>query len=301
MVSSLRFIHGPLPCKPVRIALPPKQWFFFMRFLALLYLAFLVLTAQGFGQVIVAHRGASHDAPENTLAAFRLAWEQGSDGVEGDFYLTKDNQIVCIHDRDTNRTAGVKRVVEDSTFAELRELDYGGWKDRRWKGEKIPTFAEVLRTVPAGKLFVIELKSKQKIVPVLASQLRELDTQGIDLLIISFDAATVAACRQQIPDVRAHWLTSFSQPRGAKGFEPTADSIARTVRETRASGVGMKGQRQVVNADFILDLKRHGCSEFHVWTIDALQDAEYFQELGAYGITTNRPALIGKIRDVVAP
>lgn len=272
-----------------------------MRIVVLLCLCLTVLTTQGFGQVIVAHRGASHDAPENTLAAFKLAWQQGSDGVEGDFYLTKDKQIVCIHDRDTKRTTGVKKVVEDSTLAELQALEYGGWKDRKWKGEKIPTFAEVLKSVPAGKLFVIELKSKQKIVPVLASQLRDLNPRGIDLLIISFDPATVAACRQQMPGVRAHWLTSFSQPRGEKGFQPTAESIARTVRETKASGVGMKGQRQVVNAEFVDDLKRQGCSEFHVWTIDALQDAEYFQELGAYGITTNRPAMIGKIREVLAP
>ena len=63
-------------------------------------------------QMIVAHRGASHDAPENTLAAFKLAWQQQSDGIEGDFYLTADQQIVCIHDPDTERTAGTKRMVE---------------------------------------------------------------------------------------------------------------------------------------------------------------------------------------------
>jgi glycerophosphoryl diester phosphodiesterase len=57
-------------------------------------------------QMIVAHRGASYDAPENTLAAFKLAWQQQSDGIEGDFYLTADRQIVCIHDADTKRTAG---------------------------------------------------------------------------------------------------------------------------------------------------------------------------------------------------
>ena len=56
--------------------------------------------------LLIAHRGASHEAPENTLAAFRLAWEQGADGIEGDFYLSKDGRIVCIHDKDTKRTAG---------------------------------------------------------------------------------------------------------------------------------------------------------------------------------------------------
>ncbi len=76
-------------------------------------LAILVAIAQvalgpgdGLGAEITAHRGASHDAPENTLAAFRLAWERGADAIEGDFYLTADEQVVCIHDSTTERTAG---------------------------------------------------------------------------------------------------------------------------------------------------------------------------------------------------
>ncbi len=100
------------------------------------------------GQMIVAHRGASYDAPENTLAAFELAWQQGSDGVEGDFYLTADGKIVCIHDRDTQRTGGQKLAVEQSTLSQLRSLEYGGWKDAKYKGEPIPTFEQVLKTVP---------------------------------------------------------------------------------------------------------------------------------------------------------
>ncbi|MDP6721144.1 MAG: glycerophosphodiester phosphodiesterase family protein, partial [Pirellulaceae bacterium] len=105
----------------------------------------LLVTSDGArGQLIVAHRGASYDAPENTLAAFRLAWRQGADGIEGDFYLTKDGQIVCIHDADTKRTAGVSRQVAKSTLAELRELDVGRWKDEEFAGERMPTLQQVL-------------------------------------------------------------------------------------------------------------------------------------------------------------
>jgi len=260
-------------------------------------LLFVLWVSPGASQEIVAHRGASFDAPENTLAAFKLAWKQGSDGVEGDFYLTRDNQIVCIHDRGTKRTTGVEKNVEGSTLAELRELEYGSWKDRKWKGEQIPTFAEVFRSIPDGGLFVIELKSKAKIVPFLASQLKALDTGKIRLLIISFDPATVAACRQQIPGVRAHWLTSFSKPRNTQHFQPTAADIAGVVKKSGASGVGMKGNRDVIDEKFITELTENGCKEFHVWTIDKTEDAAYFKKLGAYGITTNRPALIGKVRD----
>ena len=67
--------------------------------------------------LIVAHRGASHDAPENTLAAFNLAWKQGADGIEGDFFLSQDGHLVCIHDKDTTRFTGKKLVVNNTPLA----------------------------------------------------------------------------------------------------------------------------------------------------------------------------------------
>ena len=76
---------------------------------------------------LVAHRGASADAPENTIPAFQLAWEQGADAIEGDFHLTADGHIVCIHDEDTQKVAGKKLIVPESTLADLRKLDVGAW------------------------------------------------------------------------------------------------------------------------------------------------------------------------------
>ena len=243
-------------------------------------------------QLIVAHRGASHDAPENTLAAFRLAWEQGADGIEGDFYFTRDGHIVCMHDADTKRTTGVKKVVESSTLAELRRLDAGSWKGADWAGEPIPTFAEVYQTVPSGGWFVIELKSKRAIVPLLAEELRRLPREGRRLLIITFDTDTVRACREQIPDVPVQWLTSFKQNKLTRQFTPSAGQIAATVRDTGAEGVGMRGERAVIDAAFIERLAAGSCEKFHVWTVDDGDDARYFQERGAFAITTNRPAEI---------
>jgi len=243
--------------------------------------------------MIVAHRGASHDAPENTLAAFKLAWEQESDGIEGDFYLTTDSKIVCIHDADTERTAGTKLDVEQSTLAQLRELEYGAWKDPKWKGEIIPTLEDVLQTVPDGKIFVIELKSKQAIASVLAAELNRLDTSSIQLLIICFDQPTVKACKQLMPSIKVHWLTSFDKKTDLSVSRPTAKQVAATVKKTGADGVGMKADRAVIDAEFVRQLKAGGCNEFHVWTTDSVPDARYFQELGAIGITTNRPGEIG--------
>lgn len=139
------------------------------RFLPLLCLLVSALGAAARGQEIVAHRGASFDAPENTLSAFRLAWKLNADVIEGDFYLTKDEQIVCIHDKTTKRVAPKQTslTIARSTLAELRALDVGSWKHPRFANERIPLLEEVLATVPEGKRIFVEIKCGPEIIPHL--------------------------------------------------------------------------------------------------------------------------------------
>lgn len=101
--------------------------------------------------LLIGHRGASHEAPENTLTAFELAWEEGADGIEADFRLTRDGQIVCMHDENTRRTTGISLTVADSLLDDLRRLDVGRWRGLAWAGTRIPTLSEVLAILPAGK------------------------------------------------------------------------------------------------------------------------------------------------------
>ena len=108
---------------------------------------------------IIAHRGASHDAPENTLESVKLGWVQGADAVEVDVYLSKDGYIVLHHDGSTKKLAGVDRKVVDQTLAELQQLDVGSWKGDKWKDVRIPKLADVLSTIPEGRrLFAIWLR-----------------------------------------------------------------------------------------------------------------------------------------------
>ncbi|WP_309395869.1 glycerophosphodiester phosphodiesterase [Cerasicoccus maritimus] len=107
---------------------------------------------------IIAHRGASGSAPENTLAAINRAWEIGADGVEVDVHLTKDHVPVVIHDSDTKRVAGRKLIIKQTTYAELCELDVGSWKGPEFAGERIPRLDEVLASMPARKNFFVEIK-----------------------------------------------------------------------------------------------------------------------------------------------
>jgi glycerophosphoryl diester phosphodiesterase len=247
--------------------------------------------------MIVGHRGASFDAPENTMSAFRLAWEQGADGIEGDFYVTKDEQIVCIHDADTERTGGKKLVVAESTLAELRELEYGAWKDPRFRGEPIPTFAEVLAIVPPGKRFIIELKTGPEIVPYLKAELDRLKPDPEQLWIIAFKQPTVVACKEMLPHIKTHWLVSYKQDKKTGAWSPTFEEVVNGLQTTKADGMGTQGNREIVTPEFIANLKEKGLREFHVWTVDLPEDANYFRRLGAMGITTNRPRFIRETWD----
>jgi len=237
--------------------------------------------------LLVAHRGASHDAPENTLAAFRLAWEQNADAVEGDFYLTKDGEIVCIHDRTTKRTAGVDLDVAQSTLADLRRLDVGSWKDPRWRGERIPTLSEVLQTVPKGKGMLVEVKCGPEIVPPLKSVLGQSELETDQLTIISFNADVISASKRQLTGIKAYWLTGFKQDKTTGGWTPTWDSVLQTLRETGADGLDSQAHDWFL-PEMVTRLRREGY-EFHVWTVDDPILAHRMRGLGAQSITTNRP------------
>src|SRR3954470_5431765 len=113
-----------------------------------------------------AHRGESHDAPENTMAAYRLAWER-TDAAELDVHLTKDGKLILSHDADTARCTGGahKLVIKDTTADELRKLDVGSWKDPKYAGEKMPLLEEIVATIPEGKRLFIEVKIGPEAIP----------------------------------------------------------------------------------------------------------------------------------------
>ena len=108
---------------------------------------------------IIAHRGASHLAPENTVAAFRLAAAMGVDGIEFDTLLTADNQLVVHHEYITDLHANANEVIPWCTLDQLRALDFGSWKSPLYAGEKIPTFAEALEACSDVDTIQVEFKS----------------------------------------------------------------------------------------------------------------------------------------------
>jgi glycerophosphoryl diester phosphodiesterase len=111
------------------------------------------------GSLNFAHRGASHEAPENTIAAFLLAIELAADGVELDAQLSKDGEVVIVHDFVLETTTNGHGPVQDRTLAELKELDAGSWYDPLFAGQRIPTLQEVIEAIGHRLLLNIELKT----------------------------------------------------------------------------------------------------------------------------------------------
>lgn len=260
--------------------------------LTVVAVAIMMGRMSSFGQLIVAHRGASHDAPENTLAAFRLAWEQGADGIEGDFYLTKDGQIACIHDATTKRTGGGTELkVADSTLAELRRLEYGAWKSAKYKGEAIPTLEQVLALVPAGKLFYIEIKCGPEILLAMAKVIEQSGVKAEQLRIISFKAEVIAEAKKLMPAIKAHWISSFKKDEKDGTLTPTRETIKRTLQRIKADGFNAKAEPTMLTKEFVSELKGMGL-EVAAWTVDDPAMAKTLREAGVWGITTNRPGYL---------
>jgi len=237
---------------------------------------------------LIAHRGASYDAPENTLASFRLAWETGADGVEGDFRLTRDGQIVCLHDAATGRTAGIDVTVADSTLDRLRELDAGAWKGNAWRGERIPTLREVIATVPPGKKLFIELKSGPEILLSLAAVLADSGLDPTQVAIFAFSEGLIAASRNLFPHIKRLWITDYTRDWRNGGWTPTIGQILQTLEQTGVDGLASRAHRSI-DAAFVRALRAAGM-ELHVWTVDNPRTAARFLALGVDSIITNRPA-----------
>ncbi len=242
-------------------------------------------------QMIVAHRGASAAAPENTLASFKLAWELGADAIEGDFYLTADGQIVTIHDDNTKRTAGKDLKVAHSTLKELKRLDVGAWKSPKFRGERIPTIEEVLAVVPEGKKILIEIKCGPEIVSRLKKALDQTSLEPAQTIVIAFDEAVVRAVKRQIPTIKVYWLVGYRQNKVTRRWKPTIKEVLAALQRTGADGLDTQANQTIVNAEFVRAIRDAGY-ELHTWTIDDPKVARHFQHLGIDSITTNRPKLI---------
>lgn len=238
--------------------------------------------------LLIAHRGESRDAPENTLAAVRLAWERGARAVEVDVRRCAGGELVVIHDPDTRRIGGPARPVAALTVAELQAFDAGSWKHARWAGERVPLLRDVLTTVPRpGRLFV-ELKEGPECVPPLVALLRGTSLVARQVLVMSFLPATVEAAARALP---GHEVALLLEARDCA----SETRLARSVERARALGCGAID----VEAHWQLGAGRvaavHAAGlRLYVWTVDRPSTARRLAAAGVDGITTNRCAWLAR-------
>ena len=229
-------------------------------------------------QTFIAHRGASYLAPENTVAAANLAWELGADAVEVDIYLTKDNRVMVIHDKNTKRTSSSKKnmVIKDSPSLVLRDMEVGSWKDEKYKGEKIPFLSEIIETVPEGKMLVVEIKCGSEVIPHL-KRVTEQSGKLSQIIYISFGWETVLNTKKEFPENKCYWLSSSKA-----GLKDKMKQLANAGIE------GINLHHKIVDEE-VMQLAKEFDLEVLVWTVNDPVIAKRMTGLGVSAITTDRP------------
>ena len=228
---------------------------------------------------IFAHRGASAYAPENTLEAFRLAMEQGADGIELDVQMTKDGELVVIHDETIDRVSNGNGAVRDYTLEELKQFSVSNHFEQ-YPDVKIPTLREVLELVKPGTMEInIELKTGIYWYPQIEQKVLELvKEEGMEERIIysSFNHYSVQKIRELSPEAETAYLigdvmldvADYTRNTGIKGLHPALFHVKM--------------------ADFLKEYKESGIA-LRVWTVNDKDQIRWLIDEGVDAVITNYP------------
>jgi glycerophosphoryl diester phosphodiesterase len=250
--------------------------------------------------LVVAHRGASAYAPENTLPAFELACAQGADTLELDVHLSRDGEVVVLHDERVDRTTDGSGAVRSLTLAHIRSLDAGRWFGRAWQGTRIPTLREVLETFASRALLDIEVKAgvfadtrsgvvrEDRDVSVVLTQrvLREVErADASDRVVISgFGLQGLRWLRETAPDIATQWSV-------------TSAEISRDCEVAAEAGLTVVSpQEDAAGAANVACAHAHGLS-VHVYTKGDDRAVTALMRAGVDAIKTSRP---DRLRELVA-
>jgi glycerophosphoryl diester phosphodiesterase len=238
--------------------------------------------------LIVAHRGSSGSAPENTMAAFRLAIEEGADMIELDVRMTKDFHIVVHHDRDVSRTTNSKGFIWNLTLNQIRMLDAGSWYSSKFKGEQIPTLRQVLEMMPPHMRVNIEAKTdgdpRKRLAFEESCILIIMEKRFEDrALVSSFDHKFIARLHKLFPAIKT----------GALYF-PVRDAAKKPssiARKTGASAFICKHTQ--LRENIAEDAHRHKIM-LATYVINTVADLEKTSRLGVDAVITDFPGRIRK-------
>ncbi len=243
--------------------------------------------------------------PENTMPAFAEGWKIAR-ACELDVHLTRDGQVIVIHDDTTNRTTNASWTVGDRFAAELRSLDAGRWKAQAWAGTRLPLIEDVLESMPDGCELFIELKDGPQVVPLTAELVRQ-SGKASKVVFISFDIDTIMLARQEMPENdcllivvceadydHGRWNVLYDEGPGFRTVTKTLviDDLIALVKQYGLTGIDTSF---AVPPSLITRLVEEKLRAV-VWTVDEPSIALDMVRLGVDTITTDRP---GPIREAL--
>lgn len=234
---------------------------------------------------IIAHRGASHEAPENTLAAFRRALELGVNGIELDVVITADGVPVVSHNDDLSLLTDMKGLIRNLTLAEVKKADAGIRKGEAFRGERIPTLAEALKVLCHEHVrLIIEVKYQRGLIEpaieAIGKVIHRFTFRNVPL-IASFSLRVLSECRRRLPDLKRAIIVGHTPLASYRAFlaSPWIGPEAYLF---------FRGQASRARCKYIHRAGRN----LYVWTVNTEQSAERALAIGADGIITDDVAMI---------
>ena len=245
---------------------------------------------------LVAHRGASNEAPENTLKAFEVAWQDGAAwAVETDLCLTRDKKVVCFHGP-MKKITGQEGETWKMTLDEVRALDVGKWKGEAFAGMRVPTLLEALKSLPSHGHFVLELKigASDAFCQEFNDAMRESGVKPSQITFISFNRKTLRDLNRKLPGYDRMWLYGV---RINKDGTPsmTHDELLEVMKEEQLTGLNLtmsyKLWETFASKEFIQRIHDAGGQAFF-FLINRPELAQMLYDRGADGITSDHCVLL---------
>lgn len=242
---------------------------------------------------IIAHRGASAYAPENTLAAFAKAVELGANMIELDVRQTKDGHLIVIHDATADRTMNGKGLIEDLTIDEIRALDAGIWFSDKFKNEKIPLLEEVFVFIPDSIELLIEIKESSEDSPNIEKNVVEL--------IRKYKAENRVILKSFKDEILGHLRKIAPEISLLKVFVCDIDFLGLVIEKGLRLGSALNDQVQYLQPHWLCTsksyIKKAHKREFKIfaWDVNSESRMSKLIELGIDGIETDYPELLKKL------
>lgn len=248
--------------------------------------------------ILIGHRGDQEMGLQNTMSAFRGAWQNNCRGVELDVRQTKDGKLICFHDADFFKLAGDKRKVANLTYDEIKKIDISCFKHPMFKDEHPPLLEDVFSEMPKGFMLHIEIKA-QSVGDDFPERLRDLMKKyrvaNEQITVVSFDEDVLRNLNRKTPGIQNMWVVGLRCCRElgmGKNDDMTKveDKLIAKLKDIGCTGVSFAAGDSRIKFDhrFTDKLKASGL-EYSFWLINDLWKLRRLAELGAQTILTDRP------------